>query len=141
MGLEVNPSPSPHSSLDLTDCLRHTVKGSNEDFVGIFALPTERCLSLVPHPQKVDEEGGVDAKLNETYTRGLLLLELGLAMALLSKGNHRLIEAVFYDGPTQYSTVFWQQVKEQRAAFVTKTLVNHYLGVAKYVLCVCVCVC
>ncbi|ELR22849.1 uncharacterized protein ACA1_396550 [Acanthamoeba castellanii str. Neff] len=107
--------------------------GGVEDYVAVYAAPTDVVVGLTPPPQRVDELGA-DSKQRETYARGMLVFEAGYACQLLAQGNHRLLEALFWPGPAAaaFETVAWRELRELAGrGLVALPALNHYLGVAQ----------
>ncbi len=59
------------------------VADSSRDYMGIFAVSTQRAVGMLPPPQRVDSAEGVDAKSSPVQCRGMLLFEVGHAAALI----------------------------------------------------------
>jgi len=126
--------------------LANTVPTSSEDFVAIYASPTEEVVGTTPPPQRVDEVHGLVAhKQRESLARGLLLMEVGHACGLLAQGNHRLLEALFYSPPVasaleaskpppMFETEAWQELREQAlgsGGLISRATLQHYIGLAQ----------
>jgi len=122
------------------------VPTSSEDFVAIYASPTEEVVGTTPPPQRVDEVHGLVAhKQRESLARGLLLMEVGHACGLLAQGNHRLLEALFYSPPVasaleaskpppMFETEAWQELREQAlgsGGLISRATLQHYIGLAQ----------
>jgi len=103
--------------------------GGVEDSICIYASPTDRFVSLDPPPNKViiDEEKQFHS---DTYTRGMMLFEIGYAMTLLAQGSHRMSELLWFTPSTPYySTNVWEEVK--KCNLLTVHSLKHYYGIAR----------
>jgi len=109
--------------------LLHNTMGpkSTLDYIGIFAVPTVDYLSLITYPKRIDATG-VSYNKNYIQAKGVVLYELNLACTLISTGNHRIIEALFYDGLLSFETPWWKELKKLRDNFITMNTVQHYIS-------------
>lgn len=104
--------------------------GGVEDSICIYAASTDQIVSLDPPPAKIiiDEE---KAFQSDTYTRGMMLFEIGYAMSLLAQGSHRLSELLWYTpSSAYYCTNVWDSIKSSFNLLTVHSL-KHYYGIAR----------
>jgi len=109
-------------------------EGGLEDSIGIYAVPTDEFLSLNPPPPKIIAGEGESPSHSDTYTQGMILLEISYALSLLAGGSHRLCELLWHKPPPNsfYSTNVWEGLVEacKSNLFTSHTLKN-YFGIAR----------
>ena len=96
---------------------------SDKDFFGVYAAPLPEVLALgggVKETVNASAVGGDDFCVHEAAKFGRLLL----------KGNPGIVEALYNDGDV-YSTPAWDALRAQRDAFLSQSVVFHYLGYIK----------
>lgn len=101
--------------------------------MAVYAAPTHAVAGLTQPPSRVDALGA-DSKQRETYARGLLVFEAGYACQQLAKGNHRLLEALLWQGPAgaAFETAAWRELRQQAGGdLLALPALSHYLGVAQ----------
>jgi predicted nucleotidyltransferase len=110
------------------------VEGSGEDYIAIFIASTDSVVSMSLPPKKIDAQG-VDSKQKEGYAPGLQILEVGYACSLLSHGNNRLHEMLYFDSAQHnlpsFEVAVWLELKQLRNELITQATLNHYIGVAQ----------
>jgi hypothetical protein len=117
-----------------------SVSSGNLDIIGIYAASSEAFFSLEKPPTFLP----FVPTTKETHAKGVLLLELSHALALLASGNHRLMEIFFISNSSSqqsnhigYESTQWKQLKENqelRKQILSKPAFHHYVGIAQGIL-------
>eukprot|EP01132_Coremiostelium_polycephalum_P007985 gene7985-9826_t len=128
-------------------------ENSTKDWIGIYVAPTDDILSLIPPVLKLDSHGNItpsdefigtnlqpapnrtSSGKKDTFSKGILLYEVGTAIQLLLNGNYRLSECLFSanikDDNQFYTTKSWNDLLKMWKHFSNRTLAQQYWGIAK----------
>lgn len=105
------------------------------DYISIYVAQTDQIFSLEKPIERVSVPApSASDKARDTYTRGLLVVELQQFITLVNQGNHRALEIIISesDGSNEnFETNGWKELKSLlRPLCITLVGLKHYVGVA-----------
>ena len=104
------------SGSDLTKISAKSGSSGISDWIGIYAAPLDQCFQIFSsHRGVIVENEGIKSTI-QMDARGMLLIELSVAVDAISNGHHRLWEILFANadqmkGLSIYETNYWVELK------------------------------